>query len=117
MNDHPVGGLLHAKLDPLIEIGRAAASQNINRVYTADWREYLRWRARQGRKCVGLYLAVMASGRRGARTVAAIERRSLGAHVEFRPECPALRPQGPPCRDCPRRRPAHHGLVPVQNEA
>ena len=63
-DNHPVGSILHAKLDPLVEIGRAAGSQNTNRAYTADWREYLRWRPDQGPKCVGLYLAAMASGRR-----------------------------------------------------
>ena len=86
---------VHAKLDPLVEIGRAATSQNTNRAYAADWREYLRWRARQGPECIRFYLAAMASGAAGgrARTVASIERRSIGARVEFRPECPALRPQ------------------------
>ena len=59
---------------------------NTNRAYGADWRDYLRWRARQGLdlrpladpECVGLYLAAMASGAAGgrkARTVSTIERR------------------------------------------
>ena len=61
--------------------------QNTNRAYAADWRDYLRWRARQGLdlqpladpECVGLYLAALASGAKGAggraRTVGTIERR------------------------------------------
>ena len=61
--------------------------KNTNRAYAADWRDYLRWRARQGLdlkpladpECVGLYLAALASGAKGAggrpRTVGTIERR------------------------------------------
>ena len=82
---------LPAKLEPLVETARAyaraATSKNTNRAYAADWRDYLRWRARQGLdlkpladpECVGLYLAALASGATGAggkaRTVATIERR------------------------------------------
>ena len=89
--DHPRGGPLPAKLEPLVETARAyaraATSQNTNRAYAADWRDYLRWRARQGLdfkpladpECVGLYLAALASGAKGAggrpRTVGTIERR------------------------------------------
>ena len=85
----PSGASLPAKLEPLAETARAyaraATSQNTNRAYAADWRDYLRWRARQGLdlapladpECVGLYCAAMASGAAGgmARTVATIERR------------------------------------------
>ncbi len=79
------------RLEPLVETARAyaraATSRNTNRAYAADWRDYLRWRARQGLEarpladpeCVGLYLAALASGGQGAdgrpRTVATIERR------------------------------------------
>jgi integrase len=89
--DQPGGGPLPAKLEPLVETARAyaraATSQNTNRAYAADWRDYLRWRARQGLdlrpladpECVGLYLAALASGAKGAggrpRTVGTIERR------------------------------------------
>ena len=89
--DRPGGGPLPAKLEPLVETARAyaraATSQNTNRAYAADWRDYLRWRARQGLdlkpladpECVGLYLAALASGAKGAggrpRTVGTIERR------------------------------------------
>jgi len=82
---------LPSRLEPLVETARAyaraAASKNTNRAYAADWRDYLRWRARQGLdarpladpECVGLYLAALASGAAGAgggpRTVATIERR------------------------------------------
>ena len=89
--DRPDGGPLPAKLKPLVETARAyaraATSRNTNRAYAADWRDYLRWRARQGLdfkpladpECVGLYLAALASGAKGAggrpRTVGTIERR------------------------------------------
>ncbi len=89
--ERPGGGPLPAKLEPLVETARAyaraATSKNTNRAYAADWRDYLRWRARQGLdlrpladpECVGLYLAALASGAKGAggkaRTVATIERR------------------------------------------
>ncbi len=82
---------LPAKLEPLVETAkayaRAATAENTNRAYAADWRDYLRWRARKGLdlrpladpECVGLYLAALASGAKGAggrsRTVATIERR------------------------------------------
>ena len=85
----PSEASLPAKLEPLAETARAyaraATSQNTNRAYAADWRDYLRWRARQGLglkpladpECVGLYCAAMASGDAGgkARTVGTIERR------------------------------------------
>jgi len=65
---------------------RAATSQNTNRAYAADWRDYLGWRARQGLELrpladpetVGLYLAALASGAGPGvrpRRVATIERR------------------------------------------
>src|SRR5208283_4313606 len=89
--EQPGGAPLPAKLEPLVETARAyaraATSRNTNRAYAADWRDYLRWRARQGLdlkpladpECVGLYLAALASGAKGAggkaRTVATIERR------------------------------------------
>jgi hypothetical protein len=89
--EETAGASLPAKLEPLAETARAyaraATSQNTNRAYAADWRDFLRWRARQGLEtrpladpeCVGLYLAAMASGGEGAggrsRTVATIERR------------------------------------------
>ena len=85
----PTGASLPAKLEPLAQTARAyaraATSQNTNRAYTAGWRDYLRWRARQGLnlrpladpECVGLYCVAMASAAAGgrARTVATIERR------------------------------------------
>ena len=77
--------------EPLVETARAyacaATSRHTNRAYAADWRDYLRWRSRQGLdlrpladpECVGLYLAALASGSQGAggrpRAVATIERR------------------------------------------
>ena len=76
--EHPGGAPLPAKLEPLVETARAyaraATSKNTNRAYAADWRDYLRWRARQGLdlrpladpECVGLYLAALASGAKGA---------------------------------------------------
>ena len=89
--DPPGEARLPAKLEPLVETARAyaraATSQNTNRAYAADWRDYQRWRARQGLElkpladpeCVGLYLAALASGAKGAggrpRTVGTIERR------------------------------------------
>jgi integrase len=89
--ERPGGAPLPAKLEPLVETARAyaraATSRNTNRAYAADWRDYLRWRARQGLdlkpladpECVGLYCAALASGAQGAggraRTVATIERR------------------------------------------
>jgi integrase len=82
---------LPSRLEPLVDAARAyaraATSGNTNRAYAADWRDYLRWRARQGLEarpladpeCVGLYLVALASGAKGAggrpRTVATIERR------------------------------------------
>jgi len=74
-----------SRLEPLVETARtyarAATSQNTNRAYAADWRDYLGWRLRQGLESrpladvetVGLYLAALASG--GGRCVATIERR------------------------------------------
>ncbi len=89
--ERPGGAPLPAKLEPLVETARAyaraATSKNTNRAYAADWRDYLRWRARQGLdlrpladpECVGLYLAALASGAKGAggkpTTVATIEQR------------------------------------------
>ena len=67
-----------AKLEPLVETARAyaraATSKNTNRAYAADWRDYLRWRARQGldlrpltdRECLGLHLAALTCGAEGA---------------------------------------------------
>ena len=90
-DNQPGEAPLPAKLEPLVETARAyaraATSKNTNRAYAADWRDYLRWRARQGLdlrpfadpECVGLYLAALASGAAGAggkpRTVGTIERR------------------------------------------
>jgi integrase len=88
--EETAGARLPAKLEPLAETARAyaraATSANTNRAYAADWRDFLRWRARQGLltrpladpECVGLYLAALASGAAGggrSRTVATIERR------------------------------------------
>ena len=90
-DNQPGEAPLPAKIEPLVETARAyaraATSKNTNRAYAADWRDYLRWRARQGLdlrpladpECVGLYLAALASGAAGAggrpRTVGTIERR------------------------------------------
>ena len=69
---------LPAKLEPLVETAkayaRAATAENTNRAYAADWRDYLRWRARQGldlrpltdRECLGLHLAALTCGAEGA---------------------------------------------------
>ena len=77
-DDHLGGGPLPAKLEPLVETAkayaRAATSKNTNRAYAADWRDYLRWRARQGldlrpltdRECLGLHLAALTCGAEGA---------------------------------------------------
>jgi integrase len=89
--ERPAEAPLPSKLEPLAKTARAyaraATSRNTNRAYAADWRDYLRWRARRGLdarpladpECVGLYLAALASGEKGAggrpRTVATIERR------------------------------------------
>ncbi len=89
--EQPNEAHLPARLEPLVDTARAyaraATSRNTNRAYAADWRDYLRWRARQGLdlrpladpECVGLYLAALASGATSAggrpRTVATIERR------------------------------------------
>ena len=131
-DNQPDEAPLPAKLEPLVEsaraYARAATSKNTNRAYAADWRDYLRWRARQGLdlrpladpECVGLYFAALASGASGRRRQAADRRDdrapTLGARLEFRPEVPAVRPQGPPCRDRARRRPPHP-RPPVQKEA
>ena len=75
---------LVALVDTAHAYARAATSQNTNRAYAADWRDYLGWRARQGLEArgladpetVGLYLAALASGVGGRpRRVATIERR------------------------------------------
>src|SRR5271166_5509700 len=97
--EQPNEAHLPAKLEPLAETARAyaraATSKNTNRAYAADWRDYLRWRARQGLdlnaladpECVGLYLAALASGAKGAggrpRTVATIERRLTALSWNF----------------------------------
>ena len=88
--DHGLTMPLPSRLAPLVETAqtyaRAATSQNTNRAYAADWRDYLGWRARQGLEArpladpetVGLYLAALASGAGpGAtpRRIATIERR------------------------------------------
>ena len=89
--ERPGEAPLPSRLAPLVDAARAyaraATSRNTNRAYAADWRDYLRWRARQGLdarplgdpECIGLYLAALASGEEGAggrpRTVATIERR------------------------------------------
>ena len=43
---------LPSTLEPLVDTtrayARAASSRNTDRAYAADWRDYLRWRARQG---------------------------------------------------------------------
>ena len=48
--ERPADAPLPAKLEPLVETAkayaRAATSQNTNRAYAADWRDYLCWRAR-----------------------------------------------------------------------
>ena len=77
---------LVALVDAAHAYARAATSQNTNRAYAADWRDYLGWRARQGldarpladSETVGLYLAALASGAGPGgrpRRVATIERR------------------------------------------
>ena len=97
--ERPADASLPAKLEPLVETARAyaraATSGNTNRAYAADWRDYLRWRARRGLdhkgladpECVGLYLAAMASGAAGGggkpRTVATIERRMSALSWNF----------------------------------
>ena len=88
--DHGLTTPLPSRLAPLVATAqtyaRAATSQNTNRAYAADWRDYLGWRARQGLEArplvdpetVGLYLAALASGAGpGAtpRRIATIERR------------------------------------------
>ncbi len=51
-DERPGGAPLPATLEPLVETAqahaRAARSKNTNRAYAADWRDYLRWHARQG---------------------------------------------------------------------
>src|SRR5271166_4559939 len=97
--EQPNEAHLPARLEPLVDTARAyaraATSKNTNRAYAADWRDYLRWRARQGLdlkpladpECVGLYLAALASGATGsgaqARTVATIERRLSALAWQF----------------------------------
>jgi hypothetical protein len=78
---------LLARLDPLVETAKvyapAATSQNTNRAYAAEWRDYLRRRQSHGADARaladpgtdGLYLAALPSAARQARTVGAIERR------------------------------------------
>jgi hypothetical protein len=89
--EQPGEAPLPATLEPLVETAgayaRAATSRNTNHADAADWRDYLRWRCRQGLdlrpladpECVGPYLAALTSGAKGAggrpRTVATIERR------------------------------------------
>ena len=120
--EHPGGAALPATLEPLIDTARAyaraATSKNTNRAYAADWRDYLRWRARQGLDLKPSPTRNASASIRGARFRREGRRRQAtdrrhdraaahGAHLEFRPEVPAIRPQGPPCRDRARRRQAH----------
>ena len=79
---------LPARLAPLAETARdyarAAASQNTNRAYAADWRHYCAWARRQNLpalppdpQVLGLYIAACASGAAGPKpcSVGTIERR------------------------------------------
>src|SRR5208283_663951 len=79
---------LPARLAPLAETARdyarAAASQNTNRAYAADWRHYSAWTRRQNLpalppdpQVLGLYIAACASGAAGPQpcSVSTIERR------------------------------------------
>ena len=128
--DRPGGAPLPAKLEPLVETARAyaraATSKNTNRAYAADWRDYLRWRARQGLdlkpladpECVGLYCAAMASGPAGGRAgpsprSSAGSRRSAG--ISPRGPCPstARTAMSRPCSPASRT----HSRPPVQKEA
>ena len=104
--EQPGGAPLPAKLEPLVETARAyaraATSRNTNRAYAADWRNYLRWRARQGldlkaprRPRMRRPLSRGARVRRQGRRRQVPDRRhdraaALGAGLEFRPEGPAL---------------------------
>ena len=72
--EQPSEAPLPTIFEPLVETARtyarAARSRSTRRAYAADWRDYLRWRSRQGLdlrpladpECVGLYLAALASG-------------------------------------------------------
>ena len=86
--EQPGGAPLPAKLEPLVETARdyarAAASQNTNRAYAADWRHYCAWARRQNLpalppdpQVLGLYIAACASGAAGPKpcSVSTIERR------------------------------------------
>jgi integrase len=79
---------LPSRLEPLAEkardYARAAASENTNRAYAADWRHYCAWTRRQrlealppDPQALGLYIAACASGAAGpaACSVRTIERR------------------------------------------
>jgi integrase len=92
----PLRPALPSRLAPLVETAqayaRAATSQNTNRAYAADWRDYLAWRVRQGLEgrpladpeTVGLYLAALASGAGPRpRRVATIERRLSALTWQF----------------------------------
>ena len=66
------------------DYARAAASQNTNRAYAADWRHYSAWARRQNLpalppdpQVIGLYIAACASGAAGPKpcSVSTIERR------------------------------------------
>ena len=82
------GPPLPSRLAPLAEAARdyarAAASQNTNRAYAADWRHYSAWARRQNLpalppdpQVLGLYIAACASGAAGPKacSVSTIERR------------------------------------------
>ena len=86
--EQPGGAPIPSRLAPLAEAARdyarAAASQNTNRAYAADWRHYCAWARRQGLpalppdpQVLGLYIAACASGGAGPKPCAAstIERR------------------------------------------
>ena len=126
-----VGGALPARLDPLVETARAyaraATSKNTNRAYAADWRDYLRWRARQGLdlkpladlECVGLYCAAMASGAAGGkpRTVATIERRLSALVWNFAQRALPFDRKNPHVATVLAGVRRTHGQPPVQKEA
>ncbi len=131
--EQPGGPPLPARLEPLIETARAyaraATSKNTNRAYAADWRDYLRWRARQGLdlkpladpECVGLYLAALASGAKGAgakaRTVATIERRLSALAWQFAQRALPFDRQDRPVATVLAGVRRTHGQPPVQKEA
>jgi len=88
----PLPARLAALAEAARDYARAAASQNTNRAYAADWRHFCAWARRQNLpalppdpQVLGLYIAACASGAAGPKpcSVSTIERRRSGLAWNF----------------------------------